>query len=303
VMDVLFRQIVYHIRDAALLTPSAQAQVDLLVFRLRRLRDSWIPELAIVIIAYARILSLIRMGTHLDFALPWALVGSGADAHLTGAGWYYAVVSQLLYQFLLGISLWKWLLWTYFLYRLWRLPLQLVPTHPDQRGGLGFLDVSPLGIAPTLFAASTAIGATWRAQILREGARLASFGIPAAALLILGLIIGLGPLLFFISTLTRLRRRGILDYGTLGQIHSTEFHQKWILERSTQKDDFLAAPEVSTMIDYASSYQMLEGLRPFPVSREALIGLSTAIALPLIPVIVAEIPMKTILKGLLNALT
>ncbi len=302
-MDDRFRDIVGHIRDAALLSPTAETQFERSLRRVRRIRDSSIPELVIVVVAFARIATLAGLRSNPGFAQSWALDGSGPDAHLSGAGWYYLVVSQLLYQFLILINLWKWLLWTYFLFRLSRLPLQLVPTHPDRHGGLGFLEMSPIAIAPTLFAASTAIGATWRAQMLREGVQLASLKLDGAAFVCLGFIIALGPLIVFTPTLTRLRRQAILDYGTLGQIHSTEFHKKWIVDRANQKEDFLAAPEVSTLTDYATSYELIWEVRPVPVHRGVLIGLALAIMIPLVPVVVAEIPLATVLKNIFNGLS
>jgi hypothetical protein len=298
-MESAFRTILRHIRDAALLTPSDADRLDKTLVTLIRLRDSVIPELVIVLAVYARVAQMVQ--SHLLIARPRALIGTGAEAHLSGAGWYYALVSQLLYQFLLGISLWKWLLWWVFLFRLSKLDLQLVPTHPDHHGGVGFLGMSPLAIAPTVFVAAAAIGGTWRAQILRQGVHLMSFKFDAIFLLAIVLLVALGPLVFFVPKLARLRRQGILQYGMLAQLHSTEFHKKWILGRAGHEEDFLAAPEVSTLTDYASSYQNIEDLKPFPFDRGAFVALILAIAIPILPVVLAEIPFAEVLKGLLSA--
>ena len=91
--------------------------------------------------------------------------------------------------------------------------------------------MSPLAIAPTVFVACGAIGSTWRAQILNHGAHLMNFKIDAIVLLVIMLIVAMGPLVLFIPKLARLHRQGILQYGTLGQLHSVDFHKKWILNR------------------------------------------------------------------------
>jgi hypothetical protein len=115
------------------------------------------------------------------------------------------------------------------------------------------------------------------------------------------LIVAMGPLVLFVPKLWRLHRQGILQYGTLGQIHSVDFHKKWILNRKGHEDEFLTAPEISTLIDYASSYENVENLQPFPFHRGGMVVLVLAIVIPLLPVVLAEIPFVTVVKGLLSA--
>jgi len=221
VMETRFRMIVQHLREAGLLDAEGLQQMDTIVARLRRWRDSIWPELAIILVVYSNVALI--YSAHLRENRPWAL---SADGHLLPAGLYYVFVSQLVYRFLFGLSLWKWLLWCYFLFRLSRLNLLLVSTHPDRHAGIGFLGLSPMGIAPVTFAAATAIGANWRYEILYQGAHLVDFKLYAIALLVIVIIVAVGPLIFFVPKLAAVRRQGILQYGTLGQLHSMDFHQK-----------------------------------------------------------------------------
>jgi hypothetical protein len=299
-METVFRMILRHVREAGLLSSSDQAKLDLTILRLVRLSDSFIAEAAIVVIAYVQFATKIESNQAIGHA--WGLNNVNTGVHFSAAGWYYAAVSQLLYHFLLGISLWKWLLWIRFLFGLSRLDLHLIPTHPDHHGGLGFLGMSPLAIASTVLVASAAIGSTWRTQILNYGAHLKNFKIEAIVLLAVVLLVAMGPLVFFVPKLNKLRRQGILQYGTLGQLHSTEFHRKWILGRTGHEEEFLAAPEISSLIDYADSYENIEKLQPFPFDRSALVAVVLAFAVPMLTVVVAEIPFVTVLKGLLSAL-
>jgi hypothetical protein len=300
VMENVFRMIIHHLREVELLPSPEQAKVDRTIGRLIRLRDSFAAEAIIVIIAYGNVAAII--GEHKSAVQDWALGDFGWGHQLSLAGWYYALVSQLIFRFLVGLSLWKWFLWICFLFRLSRLDLELVPTHPDQHGGIGFLGMSPLAIAPTIFVACGAIGSTWRSQILDHGAHLMNFKIDAIVLLLIMLIIAMGPLVFFIPKLGRLHRQGILQYGTLGQLHSVDFHKKWILHRAGHEEEFLTAPEISTLTDYASSYENVEKLQPFPLDRGATVALILAVALPLLPVVLAEVPFVTVVKGLLSAM-
>ena len=135
VMESRFRLIVQHLREAGVLKPRGLTELDSAISSLLRWRDSIWPELALIAAVYLSV--ALVFASHVHESRPWALTGEGAT-HLLPAGWYYAFVSQLVYQFLIGLSLWKWLLWCYFLFRLSRLALQLVPTHPDSHGGIGF---------------------------------------------------------------------------------------------------------------------------------------------------------------------
>ena len=226
-----------------------------------------------------------------------------ADFHVTAAGWYTILVSAAsLYQFLLGLSLWKWLLWTMFAFKLSGRHLKLVPIHPDEHGGLGFLGPTSMAFAPVAFAAAIVVGATWRHQILHQGAHLTDFMLPAIVLVLIVALVALGPLVFFIPRLIALRRIGILDYGLLGQISSSNFQAKWILGGSRPHADFLQAIDSTALSSFGQHYDRIQQLTPFPVDKVALYALAAAIAIPAIPVVLAEMPIGVVLKDLLSAL-
>jgi hypothetical protein len=92
-----------------------------------------------------------------------------------------------------------------------------------------------------------------------------------------------------------------LQYGILGQIHSTKFHQKWIEHRAGHEEEFLNAPEISALIDFESSFENIEKLQPFPFDKGTFVVVILSIALPMLPVVIAEIPLIEVVKGLLSA--
>ena len=294
-----FRMVVAHVRDADLLETLDLARMGDTIAMLRRFRDSLIPELAILLLVVVH--TAVSFKGQVD-ATPWLAQGAGSGLHLTPAGWYAVLVSATMFQFLLGLSLWKWLLWTLFAFKLSRLDLKLVSTHPDEHGGLGFLSETPVAFAPVAFAATAVIGATWRHEILHLGTNPMAFKEPAIALVVIIAAVALGPLVFFVPRLAALRRRGIMEYGILGQIHSTDFHQKWILQRTGHEAEFLIAPESSTLADFGRSYEKLEQLKSFAVDRRGLITLAISVVVPLLPAILAVVPLATVLKTLLKAL-
>ena len=115
-------------------------------------------------------------------------------------------------------------------------------------------------------------------------------------------LIALGPLVLFVPKLGALRRRGILEYSIVGQIQSTEFHHKWILGPTSNKDELTESPEVVSLLNYGLEYDRIKALNPFPTDRGALIGLALAVVLPALPTILAVIPLAVVLKDLLRAL-
>ena len=298
-MESRFRAVVGHLRRAGLLNELELAHVDEVIAALIRAHDSFVPEFIIVLLLIVHTATSYK---GLVDATPWLSRASGAEIHLTAAGWYIVVVSSSIFQFLLGLALWKWLLWTYFAFKLSQRNLKLVPTHPDGHGGLGFLGLTSAAFAPIAFSATAVIAATWREEILHHGARLIDYRLPAIILVSLTALIALGPLAFFVPRLAGVRRKGILECGILGQIHSAEFHQKWIVHRAGHEAEFLVAPESTTLANYGRAYETIENMNAFPADKGALYTLAAAIAIPALPAILAEIPFAVVLSDLLKTL-
>lgn len=144
-MEARFRAVMTHIRQAHLLAAPDLEYMDGIVATLVRLRDSFLPELAVLLLLVIHT-ALTYKGL-LD-STPWLARGGGDNLQLSVAGWYAVLVSAPIFQFLLGLSLWKWLLWVIFALKLSQRNLKLIPTHPDKHGGLGFLSVTPPAFAP-----------------------------------------------------------------------------------------------------------------------------------------------------------
>lgn len=178
----------------------------------------------------------------------------------------------------------------------------MVPTHPDGHGGLGFLGQTPAAFTSVSFAVAVVIGSTWRHQLLHHNTNLMALKMPAIVLSALVALIALGPLAFFVPRLMALRHRAILEYGTLGQIHSTAFQNKWIQQRADHEAELLTAREISILAAFSRSYENLKRLNPFPADRLDFLALAASLALPMIPVVLTALPLLVVTKGLLSAL-
>jgi hypothetical protein len=297
-LDSRFRTVLGSIRESNLLEDSDIAHMDGVMARIVRLRDSLVPEFLIL----TAIMIFILTSYHeLVDATPWLGQGEAADIHLTVAGWYGVLVGGLLWNFLLVMGLWHWFLWTFFAFKLSKRNLKVVATHPDGHGGIGFLGLMGEAFAPIAFVVACVIGGTWRQSILHHGTHVMTYKVPAIVLAVMIALAALGPLFFFVPRLSGLRRKGIRQYGALGHLDSTLFHEKWIAHRAGHEAEFLQASETSRLSAFGQTYEKIKQLKPFPVDKGSLYVLAFAVVLPLLPAVLTEIPFVVVFKDLLKA--
>ena len=151
-------------------------------------------------------------------------------------------------------------------------------------------------------AISTVIGASWRDQVLAGQIDLQSLAVPAALLAVLAVSLFVAPLFMFTPKLLKCKRDGAIEYGTLRHLHSLEFRKKWVDERRAQIAEFLGSRDLSSLSGITSGFRNIEEMRILPFRKGTLVGLLAALALPLIPVVTTQIPLKEVLKKLLEAL-
>src|SRR5262249_40161751 len=89
----------------------------------------------------------------------WYADKTGSGMHLTAAGSYYALVSLLVFRFLLIRWYFRLFIWYRFLWRLRAMPLHFNLYHPDRAGGIGFLSASLLAFAPVFVAQTSTLAA------------------------------------------------------------------------------------------------------------------------------------------------
>jgi len=94
-----------------------------------RLRDSTVAEVIILAITYCGAFISIR---YLSATVStWQSLVSESGLRLTLAGYWNALVSIPIFQFLTYRWLWRTFIWCTFLRQASKLDLQLIPTHPD----------------------------------------------------------------------------------------------------------------------------------------------------------------------------
>ena len=94
---------------------------------------------------------------------------------LTPAGYWQMLVSAPIFQFILLRWYFRFFLWFWFLFRVSRLNLHLIPIHTDRTGGLGFLGASPMAFAPVLIAQGAVLAGLIASRIFYGGQALTDF--------------------------------------------------------------------------------------------------------------------------------
>jgi hypothetical protein len=295
-----FRLIVRHFLDAGLLRPEDSARFRSILATIKRLKDAWVPELALVAICCVG--GIVFVGNDLMLDAAWSVRKLGNSVSQSPAGWYFELVTQTIYMVFLGLALWKWFLYVLFFWRVSRLQLRLVPCDPDQSGGLGFLGYSPTAFIPAVIAASTALGSVLCYQALHSVFSRESLTMVVALWVMVVLLIFVGPLACFVSKLAHLFRVGYVEYGSLAHLHAEQFHEKWVHGRQAHLSELLAAQEISALIDLASSFDRLRRIKLLPVERITLMQVVAAAAVPMLPVIMTQVPLAELLKLIFRAL-
>lgn len=266
-----------------------------------KLRDAVLVEGCLLVIVYASTWMTVTWELNRPGS-SWGAFMSGTAKQLTLAAWWYALVSLPIYQFLLYRWGCRFLIWSRFLWRLSRLNLQLVPTHTDLAGGLGFLGITQLAFGSISFAASAVLSGIFCRRVITQGVSIAAFKFQIVGFVILSVIVTLGPLLVFSDNLLKVKTRGLLKYGSLVSQHNQMFEQKWVRGQAPEGESLLGSPDVSSLADLGASFEAIKRMRILPFGLGTVIFLAIAAVVPLLPLFLITIPLEEIENVLLKIL-
>jgi hypothetical protein len=282
------------ITDTHLVPPRELPAFNAVLARARKWRDGWAIEAILVVL----IVVLLLEGVRTDLPRQVATWRTAADGRTSAAGWWYVAVSIPVFQFLV----WRWcarfLVWSYVLWRINRLDLQLVPTHPDRAGGLGPLGVAHSALGPLNFAAAAVMAASFGEQILYGGMNVRQVVQPLAAMIAGITFILVAPLLLFMLRLMATKQRGLIEYGRLAADYTQRFDVKWIRTASIDKEALMGSADIQSLADLSNAFHVIEDMRIVPFAPRQLFLLVAAAAVPVTPLILFVVPLdELILRG------
>jgi hypothetical protein len=264
-----------------------------------RLRNSVPVEVALLAFVYLVGITIVwRQYLSLD-AATWYATPAPDGSTLTLAGAWYGYVSLPISQFLLCRWYFRVFIWARLLWRVSRIELQLVPTHPDRVGGLGFLSNTVFAFVPVILAHGVLLAGVLANQIFHAGAKLTDFRLEVLLLVIFLVLVVVGPLLAFAPQLARAKRAGLREYGNLAQRYSRAFDAKWV--RGDEPDDaLLGTGDIQSLADLGNSFSVVKEMRLVPISKEAIFQLAVVAVAPIVPLLLTLMPLDELLRKLIG---
>lgn len=209
----------------------------------------------------------------------------GGRWHLTPAGFWYVFVSIPIAQFILFRWYVRFFIWYRFLWRVSRIPLNLVPTHPDRCGGLAFLGAISYAFGPVLFGQGAMLAGMIASRVLHNGDSVLSFKVQAGGFVVFFVCVIFAPLIMFTRQMADSRRKGLAEYGVLAQRYVEGFQEKWIVDYSSNSGELLGTGDLQSLADLGNSYTIVNEMRMVPFGLEDVARLAAATAAPLVPLL------------------
>ncbi|MEC4749164.1 hypothetical protein [Methylomicrobium sp. Wu6] len=232
----------------------------------------------------------------------WYATGAAPNLTYSPAGYWLAYVGLPMYQFIYLRWLFRFVVWSRFLWQVSRLNLYLLPTHPDRAGGLGFLAGSAAAFMPFLLSQGVLVSAMIAERILYEGAILMDFKPEIAVIVVFLLLLVLGPLCVFAPLLAKTKRQGLLTYGALASRYVSEFDKKWLQGGAAQDEAFIGSGDIQSLADLNNSIEVVRSMQVFPFSRQTVLQTAVVALLPLLPLLLTMISLEDLVKRLIGIL-
>ena len=283
-----------------LIPEAAMPRFDAAVTSAFRLRNSVAAEVLLIALVYGvGVLVVWRRFTAIDVST-WYATASPAGSNLTRAGMWYAYLSLPIFQFLLLRWYFRVVIWVRFLWQVSRIDLALVPTHPDQVAGLGFLANTVYGFSVLLLAHGAMLAAQIGNRIFFAGAALQDFKVEIAVMVAFLMCVVFAPLLVFSPQLARAKRIGLNEYGTLAERYVRDFDGKWLRGEANESEPLMGSADIQSLADMGNSFALVRSMRVAPITRDAILQLAAAVLVPLLPLLLTVMPVEELTRKLLG---
>jgi hypothetical protein len=295
------RQIVRAFVEHGLVPDAARPRFEAAIASAMRLRNSVVPELLLIVFVYSAGLYVWRNQVSLDVDSWWVVAGDW-PARLSMAGWWAALVSMPVFQFLMLRWYFRFFIWARFLWHVSRIDLNLKPTHPDGTAGLRFLSLTGRAYSLFLLAMGTVLAGMIANRIFYAGARLLEFKVEVIGWVAVLVFLILGPLIIFLPTLRAVRRKGILEYGVLGQRYAQEFDRKWVHGGRAPDEPLLGHADIQSLADLRNAMMIVEGMHLTPFGAKNVTILAAYVLAPVAPLLLTTFSVEQLLDRMLKAL-
>ncbi len=296
------RPLLHQFLERNLIPENAMGQFKAAVTSAFRLRNSVLAEVLLIVLVYGLGMLIIwRHFVALDTAT-WYAIPSADGSKLSLAGTWYGYVSLPIFQFLLCRWYFRLFIWGRFLWRVSRIELSLIPTHPDNLGGLSFISGQIHAFTVLAVAHGALLAGTLANRIFFMGIGLPQFKIEIAIVVIFTMCIFLGPLLFFAPQLAQAKRKGSREYGVLAERYVRAFDTKWLRGGVPADETLLGSGDLQSLADLGNSFAVVRGMNIVPVKKEDVLRLAGATLAPIVPLTLTIMSLEDLMKTLFGVL-
>jgi hypothetical protein len=301
IVDSRSNEVICHFIESGLIDDKDVSKYESIVRQVGRMVNSLPVEFVILALVIVNTVFL-RLELS-ETSSTWRFLITPAGMTMTPAGWWNFVVSVPIFQFLLLRWLYRYLVWCWFLWRVSRLDLRLVPTHPDRVGGLAFLGVLQVKFCPIIFALASVLSAYVGQEVLFNGAVLKQYTVMIVGNTLLILVMFLGPYFVFSLKLFETKRRGFLTYSTLANDYTQSFHQKWIRGTAPQGEVLLGSGDIQSLADLSNSFGIVRDMRMVPFDLKlTILPIVGCTVIPFFPLLFTVFPVEEILRKIIGIL-
>lgn len=262
-----------------------------------RLGSSTPAKVVIVLLTYAIAVCLGQIVSPQGAEIVDWWRGSGGFRWFSLAGTWALFVSYPITVFFTLLWLWRQSLWTRFMRTIAQLELRLIAAHPDGVGGIGFLESALRGQQPFSFCLGVALAGAVANRMFHHGQKLTSFIDVAAVLVGAVLLICVAPYFTLTPVLMRMRRSGMLRYGSFARAVGERFEKKWLGGRESLDQNVLMVVDFSALNDLYGVVRNVNDVSVLPVGRVDLYGLLAAAFVPAIPVVIGSVPFDVVARA------
>jgi hypothetical protein len=285
--------------DTGIVTQASLAEFRARVASVARLRERAFPWVVII----GAVLAWSTAGALFSHPEDMAWGNTHIDlGDIPFGGWWFLVVIRPMFTVLVLAWLWRACLVFVLLWKIARMPLSLVPSHPDRAGGLSFVERLAFAFSPVVFAVSCAAAASFAHDVVYHGVNPTEIKTLLLASALLASVIFLIPFVPLCMALGRLKRRAILEYGSLVAHYDRLVHMRWIEGKDIGTPEILDTPELGPVADIHAIYDAVASIRAIPVSKVALAAVAIPAALPMLYVFAMQMPLADILGKFVKTL-
>ncbi len=242
---------------------------------LKRLRESFWPDIACIVLAYGFSLVILAPQFGSDPLPTWHVHGDKFSRNLTAPGYWAFFIAIPFSNYIWMRLIWKITLWIFYLYRVSRMRLELYATHPDSTGGIGFISetqgrfalfILAYGISNVAAPVGYQIAVlNYELSILPVWGPLVLFTLGAPLLFTL-------PLFMFTKQLFRTRKRALAAYLERVTEHSRVVESRWLFgdKADSSQEAIRDVAEQSTL---GAIYERIDDMRVVPFDLRSFLQL------------------------------